>query len=70
MKAIVLTTLANDGSGNNHILHLYVREKDPRVELWEGARSGTQAARDVFNADEVAVSFEDMQMGTNITTDR
>lgn len=49
----VLIGLANDGSGNNHILHLYVREKDPRVELWEGARSGTQAAMDVFNADEV-----------------
>ena len=50
---LVLTALANDGSGNNHILHLYVQEKDPRVELWEGARSGTQAAVDVFNADEV-----------------
>ncbi|RJE25913.1 Xaa-Pro aminopeptidase [Aspergillus sclerotialis] len=47
-----LAIIANDGSGNNHILHLYVREKDPRVELWEGARSGTQAAIDVFNADE------------------
>jgi intermediate cleaving peptidase 55 len=30
-----------------------VREKDPKAELWDGARSGTQAARDVFNADEV-----------------
>lgn len=30
-----------------------MREKDPRAELWEGARSGTQAAIDVFNADEV-----------------
>lgn len=51
--------VANDGSGNNHIFHLYVREKDPRVELWDGARSGTQAAMDVFNADEVcgAVSY-------------
>lgn len=44
---------ANDGSGNNHIFHLYVREKDARAELWEGARSGTRAAIDVFNADEV-----------------
>lgn len=45
--------VANDGSGDNHIFHLYVREKDPKAELWEGARSGTQAAIDVFNADEV-----------------
>jgi intermediate cleaving peptidase 55 len=45
--------IANDGSGDNHVFHLYVREKDRKVELWEGARSGTQAAVDVFNADEV-----------------
>lgn len=47
-----LAVIANDGSGNNHIFHLYVREKDARAELWEGARSGTRAAIDVFNADE------------------
>lgn len=48
------TMLVNDGSGNNHLFHLYVREKDPKAELWDGARSGTQAAIDVFNADEVS----------------
>lgn len=48
-----LAIIGNDGSGDNHIFHLYVREKDPRAELWDGARSGTQAAVDVFNADEV-----------------
>ncbi|PGH14992.1 hypothetical protein AJ79_02672 [Helicocarpus griseus UAMH5409] len=42
--------VGNDGS-NDHVFHLYVREKDPRAELWEGARSGVQAAMDVFNAD-------------------
>ncbi|QKX58745.1 uncharacterized protein TRUGW13939_05872 [Talaromyces rugulosus] len=47
-----LAIIANDGSGDNHVFHLYVQEKDPRIELWEGARSGTQAAVDVFNADE------------------
>ncbi|KAJ5460513.1 Intermediate cleaving peptidase 55 [Penicillium daleae] len=47
-----LAVIANDGSGDNHIFHLYVREKDPKAELWDGARSGTQAAMDVFNADE------------------
>ena len=49
-----LAVIANDGSGDNHIFHLYVREKDARAELWDGARSGTQAAVDVFNADEVS----------------
>ncbi|CAI6313097.1 unnamed protein product [Periconia digitata] len=33
------------------IFHLYVRPKDAHAELWEGARSGVQAASDVFNAD-------------------
>ncbi|CAG8220359.1 unnamed protein product [Penicillium salamii] len=47
-----LAIIGNDGSGDNHIFHLYVREKDAKAELWDGARSGTQAAKDVFNADE------------------
>lgn len=34
-----------------HEFHLYVREKDPEKEQWEGSRSGTQAAEDIFNAD-------------------
>ncbi|OAX82860.1 hypothetical protein ACJ72_02789 [Emergomyces africanus] len=46
-----LAIIGNDGSENDHVFHLYVREKDPRAELWEGARSGVQAAIDVFNAD-------------------
>lgn len=47
-----LAIVANDGSGDSHVFHLYVREKDPKAELWDGARSGTQAAMDIFNADE------------------
>lgn len=39
-----------DESGE-HNFHLYVRPKDAKAELWEGARSGLQAAEDVFNAD-------------------
>lgn len=50
---LITITIANDGSGDNHLFHLYVREKDAKAELWDGARSGTQAATDVFNADEV-----------------
>ena len=38
-------------SDDDHEFHLYVREKDPKEEQWEGVRSGTQAAEDVFNAD-------------------
>jgi len=47
-----LAVIGKDTSGQDHTFHLYVREKDPKAELWEGARSGTQAAVDVFNADE------------------
>lgn len=39
------------------IFHLFVRPKDPQAELWDGARSGEQAALDVFNADEVRQRF-------------
>ncbi|KAK3699813.1 aminopeptidase [Vermiconidia calcicola] len=35
-----------------YTFHLFVRSKDERAELWDGARSGVQAAQDVFNADE------------------
>lgn len=45
-------SVGKDSAGYDHTFHLFVREKDPKAELWDGARSGTQAARDVFNADE------------------
>ncbi|KAK5166992.1 aminopeptidase [Saxophila tyrrhenica] len=35
-----------------YTFHLFVRPKDAQAELWDGARSGVQAAEDVFNADE------------------
>ncbi|KAK4580040.1 aminopeptidase [Recurvomyces mirabilis] len=37
-----------------YTFHLFVRPKDEKAELWDGARSGVQAAQDVFNADEAA----------------
>lgn len=37
----------------DHVFHLIVRPKDRKEEQWDGARSGLQAALDVFNADEV-----------------
>lgn len=36
---------------DDHTFRLFVREKNEAEEKWEGARSGTQAALDVFNAD-------------------
>lgn len=47
-----LAVIGQDATGHDHTFHLYVREKDPKAEMWDGARSGTQAALDVFNADE------------------
>ena len=43
------------GSSADYVFHLFLRPKDPKAEQWEGARSGQQAALDVFNADEVLV---------------
>ena len=39
-------------SDDQHTFHLFVRPKDENAEIWSGARSGVQAAQDVFNADE------------------
>lgn len=53
-----IRTLAHDAAekGDSDIeytFHLFVRPKDLKAEQWDGARSGIQAALDVFNADEV-----------------
>jgi hypothetical protein len=40
-----------------YTFHLFVRPKDLKAEQWDGARSGIQAALDVFNADEVLNSL-------------
>lgn len=47
-----LAVIQKPGSGPDYVFHLFVRPKDAKAELWEGARSGVQAAQDVFNADE------------------
>lgn len=47
-----LAIIGKAATGTDHTFHLYVREKDAKAEIWDGARSGVQAARDVFNADE------------------
>lgn len=40
------------GTADDYTFHLFVRPKDVKAEQWEGARSGEQAALDVFNADQ------------------
>ncbi|MCJ1282413.1 hypothetical protein MMC26_001736 [Xylographa opegraphella] len=47
-----LAVIAKGQEKDEHIFHLYVRPKDSKAEQWEGARSGLEAAEDVFNADE------------------
>jgi intermediate cleaving peptidase 55 len=49
---LILPAAGKSSSNDDHVFHLFVREKDPKAEIWDGARSGTQAALDVFNADE------------------
>lgn len=50
---IILTSSAEKGQSEvEYTFHLFVRPKDEKAELWDGARSGVQAAQDVFNADE------------------
>lgn len=46
---------------------MFVREKDDKAELWDGARSGVQAAVDVFNADEVRFQSQNTQPIANIS---
>ncbi|KAK7550000.1 peptidase M24, structural domain-containing protein [Phyllosticta citricarpa] len=46
-----LAIIEKHGAEEDYVFHLYVRPKDVRAEMWEGARSGIQAAEDVFNAD-------------------
>ena len=48
-----VAVIQKDGSSSEPIFHLFVRSKDEFEERWHGARSGQQAALDVFNADEV-----------------
>lgn len=37
--------------GDEHSFHLYCRPKDEQKEIWDGSRSGLEAAEEVFNAD-------------------
>ncbi|KAK4984101.1 aminopeptidase [Elasticomyces elasticus] len=47
-----LAVIEKGGSDVEYKFHLCVRPKEAKAEIWDGARSGIQAAQDVFNADE------------------
>ena len=51
-ESVAIIQKVGAGSSDEYVFHLLVREKDVKAEQWEGARSGTQAAVDVFNADQ------------------
>lgn len=46
-----LAVIVRGSTEEEHEFHLFVRPKDPAAEIWEGSRSGLEAATDVFNAD-------------------
>ncbi|PSK33626.1 hypothetical protein B9Z65_7513 [Elsinoe australis] len=47
-----LAVISREESELGYKFHLFLRPKDDTAEIWDGARSGLQAAQDVFNADE------------------
>jgi len=53
-SSISQASIQKTGPSGEYIFHLFVRPKDVKAEQWDGARSGEQAALDVFNADEVS----------------
>jgi intermediate cleaving peptidase 55 len=57
-----VAVIQNTGSSRSgeYVFHLFVRPKDIEAELWEGPRSGEQAALDVFNADKVRCQLSPM----------
>ncbi|GAM89700.1 hypothetical protein ANO11243_077390 [Dothideomycetidae sp. 11243] len=51
-EALAVIDIAREESELGYTFHLFVRPKDDHAEIWDGARSGLDAAKDVFNADE------------------
>lgn len=59
-----LLRLGKGVADDDHVFYLFVRPKDAKAEQWDGVRSGTQAALDVFNADEVWSTHIEIQLST------
>ncbi|KAI1078815.1 aminopeptidase-like protein [Whalleya microplaca] len=51
-ESLVVLRKTGDELGD-YVFHLFCRPKDPEAEQWAGPWSGLDAARDVWNADEV-----------------
>lgn len=51
--ALVIRTTAADDDSSSHTMHLYMRPRDEETEMWSGYRTGLDAARRLFGADEV-----------------
>ena len=52
LRTLTNLAIAKGHTDVEYTFHLFVRPKDDHAERWDGARSGVQAAQDVFNADE------------------
>lgn len=57
----IIEKVRDNGNDDDVVLHMLVPESAPAQELWEGARSGTAGAYEVFNADETA-PIDDFEM--------
>jgi intermediate cleaving peptidase 55 len=57
-EAVAVIQKVGSGSSSDYNFHLFLRPKDAKAEQWNGARSGEQAALDVFNADEVLLPLD------------
>ncbi|KAF4550051.1 Metallopeptidase-like protein 3 [Elsinoe fawcettii] len=70
-----LAVISREESELGYKFHLFVRPKDETAEIWDGARSGVQAAEEIFNADEahdisrVASILPDLLRGQTVFTD-
>ncbi|KAH9884069.1 aminopeptidase-like protein [Xylariomycetidae sp. FL2044] len=71
-----LAVLVRPDAAEDYIFSLFCRAKDPKAEQWSGPWSGTDAARDIWNADEVgdishadSLLAETLQRIKNIYTD-
>ncbi|KAF8864766.1 hypothetical protein BDZ45DRAFT_613321 [Acephala macrosclerotiorum] len=51
-EAVAVIQKVGPKSSADYNFHLFLRPKNARAEQWDGARTGEQAALDVFNADE------------------
>ncbi|TIA99299.1 hypothetical protein E3P96_02939 [Wallemia ichthyophaga] len=65
-SAVVLER--DDSTPRGYKMVLFVRPKDPHIELWDGARTGQEAAMSIFKADEVRMSIKRVSLTLNSST--